>query len=131
MYLLDTNTCIFLKNKKPPHVLERLQLAIAKGVCISSISVAELQYGVYNSEKIEKNRISLIEFLAPFTIIDFNDDDAELFGRLRSRLKKEGKVIGPYDLLIASQAIARDLILVTNNTAEFSMLHELKIEDWK
>jgi tRNA(fMet)-specific endonuclease VapC len=131
MYLLDTNTCIFLKNKKPEHVLGRLRSAIEDGVYLSSISVAEMQFGVYSSQHIEKNRIALIEFLAPFEILDFNDDDAEEFGKLRSDLKLRGKLIGPYDMLIAAQALARDLILVTNNTDEFSRVPGLKVEDWK
>ncbi len=131
MYLLDTNTCIFLKNKKAEHVLGRLRSAIDDGVHLSSISVAEMQFGVYSSQHIEKNRIALIEFLAPFAILDFNDDDAEEFGKLRSDLKLRGKLIGPYDMLIAAQALARDLVLVTNNTDEFSRIPRLKLEDWK
>ena len=131
MYLLDTNTCIFLKNKKPLHVLDKLRSVVDLGVYISSITVAELQYGVYNSQNIEKNRISLTEFLAPFTIIDFDDNDAEQFGKIRSKLKSEGQLIGPYDMLIAAQAISKKLILVTNNTGEFSRIGELKLEDWK
>jgi tRNA(fMet)-specific endonuclease VapC len=131
MYLLDTNTCIFLKNKKPIHVLEKLKKAIDLGVCISSITVAELQFGVYNSLQIEKNRISLTEFLAPFTIIDFDDTDAEQFGKIRAILKNKGQLIGPYDMLLAAQAISKKLILVTNNTDEFSRIDGLKLEDWK
>jgi len=131
MYLLDTNTCIFLKNKKPEHVLARLKAAIDDGVFLSSISVAEMQFGVYGSQNIEKNRISLTEFLAPFEILDFDDNDAEQFGKLRSELKKRGKIIGPYDMLIAAQALTRDLILVTNNTDEFGRVTGLKLEDWK
>jgi tRNA(fMet)-specific endonuclease VapC len=131
MYLLDTNTCIFLKNKKPLHVLDKLRSVVDLGVYISSITVAELQFGVYNSQNIEKNRISLTEFLAPFTIIDFDDNDAEQFGKIRSKLKSEGQLIGPYDMLVAAQAISKKLILVTNNTGEFSRIGELKLEDWK
>ncbi len=131
MYLLDTNICIFIKNKKPLHVLEKLHQEIHKRICISSISIAELQFGVYNSQNIEKNRISLTEFLAPFEILDFDDNDAEQFGKLRSILKSEGNLIGPYDMLIAAQAITKDLILVTNNIYEFNRIKNLKIEDWK
>lgn len=131
MYLLDTNTCIFLKNKKPLHVLDKLRSVLDLGVYISSITVAELQFGVYNSKNIEKNRISLTEFLAPFTILDFDDNDAEQFGKIRSKLKSEGKMIGPYAMLIAAQAITKRLILVTNNSDEFSRIGEIKLEDWK
>lgn len=131
MYLLDTNTCIFLINKKPQPVLERLKSVLDSGVSISSITVAELQFGVYNSIYVEKNRIALTEFLAPFTIRDFNDDDAELYGQIRASLQKRGRLIGPYDMLIAAQALANNLILVTNNTDEFSRVHGLRLEDWK
>jgi len=131
MFLLDTNTCIFLKNKKPIHVLDKLRSVLDDGVFLSSISVAELQYGVYNSTHIEKNRISLTEFLAPFEILDFDDNDAEVFGKIRYQLKRTGELIGPYDMLIAAQALARDLVLVTNNTTEFARVDGLRIEDWK
>ena len=131
MYLLDTNICIFLKNKKPVHVLEKLRSVLDDGVFLSSISVGELQYGVYNSIHIERNRISLTEFLEPFDILEFDDSDAEVFGKIRSELKRKGELIGPYDMLIAAQALARRLILVTNNTAEFCRVEGLRIEDWK
>jgi len=131
MYLLDTNICIFLKNRKPIQVLERLHNIINTNVFISSISVAELQFGVYNSQNIEKNHVSLVEFLAPFEIINFDDNDAEEFGKIRTELKRTGKLIGPYDMLIAAQALAKNLILVTNNTNEFKRIDGLKLEDWK
>jgi tRNA(fMet)-specific endonuclease VapC len=131
MYLLDTNICIFIKNRKPLNVLGKLHSVIKQTVYLSSITVAELQFGVYNSQNIEKNRISLTEFLAPFEIIDFGNTDAEHFGIIRSQLKKEGSLIGPYDMLIAAQAVARNLILVTNNTNEFIRIKNLKLEDWK
>ncbi len=131
MYLIDTNTCIFLKNKKPIHVLEKLKSALNRDVFLSSVTIAEMQFGVYNSQNIEKNRISLTEFLAPFQIIDFDDRDAEYFGKIRAKLKQRGELIGPYDMLIAAQAVARKLILVTNNTKEFARVPELVIEDWK
>lgn len=131
MYLLDTNTCIFIKNNKPLHVLEKLRSVLDQNVFLSSITVAEMQYGVYNSQNIEKNRISLTEFLAPFQIIDFDNRDAEFFGKIRSKLRKEGNLIGPYDMLIAAQALSRKLILVTNNVNEFERIPDLIIEDWK
>lgn len=131
MYLLDTNTCIFLKNKKPIHVLEKLKSILNRDVYLSSITIAEMQFGVYNSQHIEKNRISLTKFLAPFRIIDFDDRDAEFFGKIRADLKQKGTLIGPYDMLIAAQALSRKLILVTNNIDEFIRVPELTIEDWK
>ena len=131
MYLLDTNVCIFLINKRPVNVLDRLQEALNQGITISSITVAELQFGVYNSQYKEKNSIALTEFLAPFGIIDFDDSDAETYGKIRAYLKRQGIPIGPYDMLIAAQAITKDLVLVTNNTDEFTRIPDLKLEDWK
>jgi tRNA(fMet)-specific endonuclease VapC len=131
MYLLDTNSCIFIKNKKPENVLERLHSVIKEKVYISSITIAELQYGIYNSSYIEKNRISLAEFLAPFEVLNFDDSDAEKYGIIRANLAKTGKIIGPYYMLIAAQALEKDLILVTNNVKEFKRVKGLKIEDWK
>ncbi|TVR68070.1 MAG: type II toxin-antitoxin system VapC family toxin [Spirochaetaceae bacterium] len=130
MYLLDTNICIFLKNGKPPHVLERLKTVIGQPLFISSITVAELQFGVYNSRYPERNRISLLEFLAPFTLLDFDDADAEQYGKIRKNLKNRGMLVGPFDVLIAAQALTKKLTLVTNNTAEFERIDGLLLEDW-
>jgi len=131
MYLLDTNICIFLKNKKSPNVLQKIKENKHLGIYISSITVAELQFGIYNSKYIERNRISLIKFLTPFSVLNFDDRDAEEFGKIRTTLKNEGKIIGAYDMLIAAQALAKNLILVTDNTKEFCRIKNLTIEDWK
>ena len=131
MYLLDTNICIFLKNKKSPNVLQKIKENKHLGIYISSITVAELQFGVYNSKYMERNRISLIKFLTPFSVLNFDDSDAEEFGKIRTTLKNEGKIIGAYDRLIAAQALAKNLILVTVNTKEFCRIKNLTIEDWK
>lgn len=131
MYLLDTNICIFLKNKKSPNVLQKIKENKHLGIYISSITVAELQFGVYNSKYIERNRIALIKFLTPFSVLNFDDRDAEEFGKIRTTLKNEGKIIGAYDMLIAAQARAKNLILVTDNTKEFCRIKNLTIEDWK
>jgi len=131
MYLLDTNTCIFLINNRPIRVLDRLKSALNESIYVSSMTVAELQFGVYNSRSVEKNRISLAEFLAPFRILDFDGMDAEWYGKIRAHLKKLGKPVGPYDLLIAAQALAKNLVLVTDNIEEFRRIEGLNIEDWK
>jgi len=73
----------------------------------------------------------LLQFLAAFKILPFDDDDAEQFGIIRSDLKKRGTIIGPYDMLIAAQALSKNIILVTNNIKEFCRIENLRIEDWK
>lgn len=130
MYLLDTNICIYIIKNKPAEILRMLQKKSKKDILISAITVAELQYGVEKSKFVEKNRIALLEFLSIFKIIDFDDKDAVEFGKIKTNLEKQGKIIGPMDLLISAQAQSRKLILVTNNVKEFERIDSLKIENW-
>lgn len=130
MYLLDTNICIYIIKKKPPEVLKKLKSKQLSDIFISSITVAELDYGVAKSNSPENNKISLIEFLSIFTLLPFNDKDAVEFGNIKALLSKKGKIIGPMDLLIVSQAKSRNLIVVTNNVREFKRVPDLKIENW-
>jgi tRNA(fMet)-specific endonuclease VapC len=130
MYLLDTNICIYIINNRPKQVVEHIKKLKVHQVKLSAISLAELEYGVSKSQAREKNRRALIDFATAFDIVDFNDSDAEIFGIVRADLERKGKVIGAYDMQIAAQAITRDLILVTNNTAEFIRIPNLKLENW-
>ena len=131
MYLLDTNICIYIINKNPKNVIQKLNNLNPSDVKISSITVAELEYGASKSARREQNRNALYKFLSPFEILDFDTHDAEIYGIIRAELEKQGKPIGPYDLQLASQALARDLIFVTSNTAEFSQIKGIKLENWK
>lgn len=130
MYLLDTNICIFAIKKSPEKVLKKLKEKISDGIYISSLTVAELEFGVENSQKIEKNRIALLKFLSIFNILNFDDSDAIDYGRLKTDLRKQGQIIGPIDMLLAAQALNKELIFVTNNVKEFERVKGLKIEDW-
>ncbi len=130
MYLLDTNICIYIINNHPRHVVEHIKKLQPHQIKLSAISIAELEYGASKSKNREINRNALIHFASAFDIIAFNDDDAEVFGLIRAGLEKRGKIIGPYDLQIAAQAISRNLILVTNNTKEFERVENLRLENW-
>jgi len=130
MYLLDTNICIYIIKKKPVDVLKTLKTKSKKNIYVSSITIAELEYGVAKSQFPEKNKIALIEFLSIFNILPFDDIDAVEFGMIKTDLEKKGKIIGPMDLLIAGQAKSKKLILVTNNIKEFEIVEGLKIENW-
>ena len=130
MYLLDTNICIFAINKRPKNILEIIKNKSKSGIYISSLTVAELEYGVQNSKYIEDNRIALLKFLSIFNILNFDDMDAAPYGKLKTKLKKTGQIIGPIDMLLAAQAISKELIFVTNNVDEFKRIDGLKIEDW-
>ena len=130
MYLLDTNICIYIIKKKPADVLKTLKTKSKKDIYISSITIAELEYGIAKSQFPENNKIALIEFLSIFNILPFDDNDAVDFGEIKKELEKKGKIIGPMDLLLAAQAKSKKLILVTNNTKEFERVEGLKIENW-
>ena len=130
MYLLDTNICIYIIKKSPKIVVEKIKSLKPTQIKLSAISLGELEYGVYKSKNIEKNKKALIDFVSGFDIINFNDEDAEVFGMLRADLEIRGKVIGSYDMQIAAQAITRKLTLVTNNTDEFSRITNLRLKNW-
>jgi tRNA(fMet)-specific endonuclease VapC len=130
MYLLDTNICIFAINKKPANVLDAIRQNCPKGIYISSLTIAELEYGVENSKQIENNRIALLKFISIFNILNFDDSDAIQYCRLKVKLKKAGRIIGPIDMLLAAQALSKEFVFVTNNIEEFIRVEGLKIEDW-
>ena len=130
MYLLDTNICIYIINKSPVNVVEKIKTFKPSQIKLSSISLGELQYGVYKSRRKKGNKKALTDFVSAFDIVGFDDGDAEIFGILRADLEARGLVIGSYDMQIAAQAIKRDLTLVTNNTKEFGRIRNLRIENW-
>lgn len=129
-YLLDTNICIYIIKKKPEGVIKRFLKMKADSIGISSITVSELYYGVAKSFKPNENTIALEQFILPLTILNYNKEDSIAYGRLRAKLELKGKLIGAMDMLIAAQAMSRDLILVTNNEREFKKVEGLSVENW-
>jgi tRNA(fMet)-specific endonuclease VapC len=129
-YMLDTNICIYIIKKKPLQVFDKLKTLPLGNVVISAITYAELEYGVEKSSDPDKNRIALLKFTAPLTIVPFCDKTAVTYGQLRAQLEKSGQIVGPMDLLIGAHAKAEGLILVTNNVTEFQRIPCLKIENW-
>lgn len=130
MYLLDTDTCIYVINRKPAPVLDAISRMEPHQVKLSAVSLAELDYGASKSTRRDQNRTALLRFAAAFDIVPFDDRDAEVYGLIRARLERSGHTIGPYDTQIAAQAIARGLVLVTNNVDEFQRVAALRIENW-
>lgn len=130
MYLLDSNICIYIINKRSRDIVEKIERYSPPDIKLSAISFAELEYGVSKSKNREKNRKALLHFASAFDILSFTDEDAEVYGLIRADLEKNGIVIGPYDMQIAAQALVRDLVLVTNNVKEFCRVKNLKIENW-
>lgn len=130
MYLLDTNICIYFMKNKYPDLTKRLMEHDPSELMISSVTVFELEYGVAKSHWGEKNHQKMLLFLAPFTIVPFDGNDAVTAGRIRGFLAQAGTPIGPYDVMIAGQGLDRNLTVITHNVKEFSRVPDLKIEDW-
>ncbi len=130
IYLLDTNICIYAINMRSKSVVEKVRQRSVDEIAISSVTVAELEYGLQKSSRKNTTREALVEFLAPFSIIDFTSLDATEYGKIRAFLEEKGTPIGAYDLQLAAQALARDLTLVSNNEREFSRIPRLKLENW-
>jgi tRNA(fMet)-specific endonuclease VapC len=129
-YMLDTNTCIYIIKKHPERVLKKLLKLRVGDVCISSITLSELMYGVKKSHYQQKNKEALQEFTSPFEIMSFDEEAAEHYGDIRAYLEKKGTPIGALDMLIGAHARCLGLILVTNNQKEFSRVPHLKTDDW-
>ena len=130
MFLLDTNICVFLMKNKYPSVTKKLLNSKPSEVAISAVTLYELEYGAARSQWPEKNRNMLKLFLAPFTILPFDSNDAIAAGEIRFQLEKAGTPIGSYDLQIAAQGLARGYTVVTHNTGEFERVPNLKVVDW-
>ena len=129
MILLDTNTCIYIINNRPPNVLEKFRKYKAGEVGISSIAASELAYGVAKSGSV-KNRKALDMFLAPLQILPFDSQCLWFYADLRASLEKQGLSIGPMDSLIAAHALSIDGTLVTHNIKEFMRVPKLKLDNW-
>jgi len=128
-YLLDANAVVALLNDKTSKAAQRARRERVGDVAVSAIVAHELFYGAFKSRRAGQN-LALIDALQ-FVVLEFDKEDARQAGEIRALLASNGTPIGPYDVLIAGQAVARDLILVTHNTHEFGRVTGLQIEDWQ
>jgi len=128
-FLIDTNICIYIMNKRPPEVILKFKNKEVGQIAISSITVSELQYGVSKSKYREQNLKRLEEFLTPFQILPYDEHASKFYGEIRSQLENKGTIIGSLDLLIAAHALSQNLVLVTNNEKEFKRIPYLKVEN--
>lgn len=131
MFLLDTNVCIHLLNGTQPQIVEKFKQATPSQIALCSVVKAELLFGARNSMKVEENLQLLMRFFAPLNSYPFDDKAADEYGTMRADLKRQGQPIGPNDLFIASIAKAFNVVLVTNNTKEFSRISGLRLVDWQ
>lgn len=125
IHILDTCICIDLIRQKSPQLTQRIsELDIA----ISSITLGELEYGVYRSSAPEKNRTALQDFCEDMTVYPFDENAAAVYGKIRAELTSKRTPIGPLDTLIAAHALSLEYVLVTNNLREFQRVNGLKVE---
>lgn len=128
--LLDTNAVIALVGRRSPELLARVEASEPGSLAISAIVAHELWYGAYRSQKVAFNLETLRLLFSDLPILDVDPEDARVAGEIRAELARQGTPIGPYDVLIAGQAKARALTLVTNNMGEFRRVADLRLEDW-
>lgn len=128
-FLLDTDICIYAL-KQNEHVIGRLLSTPREDVMVSVITEAELRTGAAKSSSPLKTLRLIENFLRPLTLIDFTSEDAIAYAAVRAKLERGGTPIGPLDTLIAAQAIARRLTVVSNNVREFRRVAGLVVENW-
>lgn len=130
MYMLDTNSIAYAKNRRPINVLQRLLSHRPEEICISAITLAELEYGACHSSDPARNRAALMAFLSAIQVLPFDSDAAREYGLIRQALSARGTPISASDLLIAAHARSLGYVLVTNNVREFERVDGLTVENW-
>ena len=128
-FLLDTDTCIYAL-KQNPAVLKHLLAQSRQDIAVSVITEAELRTGAAKSTSAAKTLRLVENFLRPLGVLEFTSNDAASYAQVRAKLERAGTPIGPLDTLIAAQAIARKLVLVSNNEREFRRIVDLRIDNW-
>ena len=129
-HLLDTNAVIALIGRRSDMLVNRVLQSAEGTIGLPSIVAHELYFGAQKSAKAQHNLETLRLLFADFPILDFDQTDAFAAGEIRAALAAKGAPIGPYGALIAGQAKARGLMLVTNNLGEFNRVDGLRVEDW-
>ncbi|MEC4590152.1 MULTISPECIES: type II toxin-antitoxin system tRNA(fMet)-specific endonuclease VapC [Nitrospirillum] len=129
-YMLDTNVCIRVLRDRPPAARARFNAAGPGGLCISTVTLAELFHGAAKSTQPTQNRDKVERLIARLEVLPFDDDAASHYGDIRVDLERRGCLIGPYDLMIAAHARSQGLVVVTGNLREFRRVDGLRCEDW-
>ncbi len=130
-YMLDTDMCSYIIKNHPEHVFKRFQKLDMEQICISSVTYAEMIYGVERSSSKRINRPIIDDFVRHLDVLDWDTSAADQYGKIRTGLEAQGTPIGAMDMLIAAHAKSIAAILVTNNQKPFTKVKGLKIENWK
>ena len=129
MYLLDTDTIIY-SLKGDDAIKKNLERHLSDPLKISVITLMELYYGAYKSNRVSGNLAKIKTIESSFEIIPPGNESAEIFGRLKASLQQTGTPLDDFDLIIASCALAHNLILVTNNEKHFRRIESLRLDNW-
>jgi len=129
-YMLDTNICIYMMNKRSPDIIEQIKQHMSDGLCISSITLSELEYGAAKSANYERNIVAIQKILSLFSVLPYDEAAASCYGTIRAQLERNGQTIGSLDMFIGAHAKSKGLVLVTNNMKEFERIEGLVVEDW-
>ena len=130
LYMLDTDTCIYIMRNKPSNVQQRFNKAAKEALCISMVTLGELAFGVSRSRFDRDARELVDDFTERLTVIPWDGDAAWEFGTLRNHLESQGNPIGVLDTMIAAHALSLNAIIVTNNVRHFERVPDLKLENW-
>lgn len=128
-YMLDTNILIYTVKNKPEAVRQHFEAHVGE-ICTSSVTAMEMLYGARKSQSVRRNLDVIDALLSRLTVLDFDLTAAEHAGAIRASLASDGKLIGPYDTMIAGHARSLGLVLVTNNVGEFRRVSGLRLENW-
>ena len=129
-YMLDTDTCIYLKNRRPPSIAKRFNTLKSGEVVISLVTFGELYNGALKSNESQAALKNINQLARRLPIQAMSVDVAKTYGSIRRTLEQQGRVIGANDMWIAAHALSSGLTLVTNNMKEFGRVDGLKIENW-
>lgn len=129
-FLLDTNTCIFIRRRRPSHVIERFRALRANEAALSVISFGELHYGAEKGPDPARARKELAELADAIQVLPLPTDAGPIYGSIRAVLQGKGQMIGGSDAWIAAHALAAGMIVVTNNEREFRRVPHLTVENW-
>ncbi|MBI4793023.1 MAG: type II toxin-antitoxin system VapC family toxin [Deltaproteobacteria bacterium] len=129
-FLLDTNICIYIAKRRPPEVLRHFEQLEVGDVAMSIITYGELQFGAEKSRHADLAHEKLARLAEIVPVLSLPDKTAIHYGQIRAALERAGTPIGANDLWIAAHSLAEGLILVSNNTSEFSRIPELRLENW-
>ena len=132
LFMLDTDTCIFLMRGESPALAARVQSVPLQQQVMSAVTFAELAYGVQASAaaKRKQNQSVLDSLVLHLAVLDWPQDAAKHYAEIRADLKKRGAQLGAADLMIAAHARAMGAIVVTNNIKDFDRVKGLEVENW-